>query len=52
MTQIFFAPELVAAYEEPTELTALEANVTHPKWPTMQPRIALIRIIPRNHFFF
>ena len=46
--EFVFTAELIAAYEEPTELAALEADVTNAKWPKWQPRIALIRNIPRN----
>ena len=46
--EFIFTPELIAAYEGPTELAALDADVKNAKWPKWQPRIALIRNIPRN----
>ena len=43
-----FTPKLIAAYEEPTELTALHEDVAHPKWAKWQGRIVIIRSIPRD----
>ena len=43
-----FAPAHVAAYQEPTELTALAEMDRHPKWRKWMNRIIAIRKIP--HF--
>ena len=42
-----FAPAVVEAYGEPTELAALAGMVDHPKWPKWIKRIEAIRRIPR-----
>ena len=44
---VFTAAHL-AAYEEPTELTALARMEGHPKWRKWMARIGTIRKIPRN----
>ena len=41
-----------AAYEEPTELTALAQLDTHPKWRKWMGRIVAIRNIPRTWVFY
>ena len=38
----------MAAYEGPTELTALMQQDTHPKWRKWMARIAVIHNIPRT----
>ena len=43
-----FDPATVAAYLEPTELTALAEMVGHPKWRKWMGRIQAIRRIPQN----
>ena len=43
-----YTPGLVAAYEEPTELTALAEMLAHPKWGKWMTRIRIVRQIPRT----